>query len=187
MSDQKIIDLIKTGKHSKALDKLYKIYPAVKKHVTDYGGTESDAQDVFQDGLLILIGKISDANFHLSSSISTFVFGICKNLNRENIRRVSKKQNEEPNLQDEEYTKSVEDFFAEEQKYEALDEVLIKVDKRCLEILKMFYYQKLSMKVIANRLGFKSETSAKTQKYKCLEKARKLILNVFSKTKTILL
>ena len=49
----------------------------------------------------------------------------------------------------------------------------------------MFYYQKRSMKTIASELGFKSETSAKTQKYKCLEKARKLISSVFNKTKTI--
>ncbi len=86
-------------------------------------------------------------------------------------------------MQNEELAKSVEEFFEEEQKYQALDDVLIKVDKKCLDILKMFYYQKLSMKVIASKLGFKSETSAKTQKYKCLEKARKLISGVFSKTK----
>jgi len=186
MSDQKIIDLIKSGKHSKALDKLYKIYPAVKKHVTDYGGSETDAEDIFQDGLLIFIGKISDTDLQLSSSISTFVFGICKNLNRENIRRTSKKINEEPEFQDDEHSKSIEEFLDEEQEYKALDEVLIKVDEKCLKMLKMFYYQKLSMRVIASKLGFKSEASAKTQKYKCLEKARKLISTVFSKTKTLL-
>ena len=186
MSDQKIIDLIKRGKHSKALDKLYKIYPAVKKHVTDYGGTETDAEDIFQDGLLIFIGKISNSDFHLSSSISTFVFGICKNLNRENIRQTIKKQDKEPELQANEYTKSIEEFLDEEQKYQELDNILIKLDEKCLEMLKMFYYQKLSMKIIATKLSFKSELSAKTQKYKCLEKARRLISSVFSKTKTII-
>ena len=130
MSDQKIIDLIKRGKHSKALDKLYKIYPAVKKHVTDYGGTETDAEDIFQDSLLIFIGKISDSNFHLSSSISTFVYGISKNLNRENIRRASKTVNEEPELDNETIVADIEEFIAEEQKYEALDEVLINVDEK---------------------------------------------------------
>ena len=183
MSDQKIIDLIRNGKHSKALDRLYKIYPAVEKHVTDYGGTKTDAQDIFQDGLLIFIGKISDTDFQLSSSISTFVFGICKNLNRENNRRTSNKLNEVSELQNDEHAKSIEEFLAEEQKYQDLDKVLIKLDKKCLKMLKMFYYQKLSMKVIASNLGFKSEASAKTQKYKCLEKARKLISNVLSKIK----
>ena len=183
MSDQKIIDLIKNGKHSKALDKLYKIYPAVEKYVTDYGGTKMDAQDIFQDGLLIFIGKISDTNFQLSSSISTFVFGICKNLNRENTRRTSNKINEVPEPHNDEHAKSVEEFLAEEQKYQELDKILTKLDKKCLKMLKMFYYQKLSMKVIASKLGFKSEASAKTQKYKCLEKARKLISSVFGKTK----
>ena len=68
MSDQKVIDLIRNNQPSKALTKLYKIYPAVLKHVTEYGGTESDAEDIFQDGLLVFMNKINDINFQLSSS-----------------------------------------------------------------------------------------------------------------------
>jgi len=183
MSDQVIIELIKNGRQSKALDKLYKIYPAVKKHVIDYGGTKADAEDIFQEGLMIFIEKINEPDFKLSSSISTFLFGICKNLNRENSRRTRKIVDDEPEQEDEDIIIDIEDFLKKERKYQALDEVLLKVDKKCLKMLKMFYYQKLSMRVIASKLGFKSETSAKTQKYKCLEKARNLISSVFNKTK----
>ncbi len=187
MLDKKIIDLIRNNQHSKALNKLYKIYPAILKYVTEYGGTESDAEDIFQDGLLVFMNKINDINFQLSSSISTYIFGICKNLNKENIRKTSRIINKEPQLQYDEYAKSVEEFLEEEQKYQVLDKVLIKGDKKCIKLLKMFYYEKLSMKVIASKLGFKSETSAKTQKYKCLEKIRSLASTVLSKIKTTVL
>ena len=185
MSDRKIIDLIRKGKHSTAIAKLYKIYPAVESHVLASGGNEIDAQDIFQDALLIFIGKISNFDFQLSSSISTYLFGICKNLNYENIRKSMKKTSQELQLQDEDITSSIELFVEEEKKYKELDEVLVKVDKKCLKMLQMFYYQKLSMKVIADNLGFKSEASAKTQKYKCLEKARKLVAKAWEKTKLI--
>jgi len=182
MSDQKIIDLIRKGKHSTAIAKLYKIYPAVESHILASGGNETDAQDIFQDALLIFIKKISNFDFWLSSSISTFLFGICKNLNYERMRKSMKKKSNELQLQDEDITNSIELFVEEEKKYKELDEVLVKIDKKCLKILQMFYYQKLSMKVIAENLGLKSETSAKTKKYKCLEKARKLASKTWGST-----
>ena len=68
MSDQKIIDLIRNNQHSKALTKLYRIYPAVLKYVTEYGGAESDAEDIFQDGLLVFMNKINEKHeqFYMS-------------------------------------------------------------------------------------------------------------------------
>lgn len=179
MTDQRIIDLIKSGRHSKALDKLYKIYPAVIKYVKESGGGLADTEDIFQDALVIFIEKVSNPDFVLSSSISTYVFGICKNLSREKRRMRQKEVVKVAEGKDED-TKTIDDFLEEERKFQALDKILIKTGKKCLELLKMFYYDRFSMKVIASRLGFKSETSAKTQKYKCLEKARSLTAQVLT-------
>jgi RNA polymerase sigma factor (sigma-70 family) len=182
MTDQKIIDLIKKGKHSRALDKLYKIYPAVVKSVKESGGSIADAEDVFQDAMVIFIEKVNNPNFILSSAISTFVFGICKNLNYEKRREVQKGKTRTVQTKSEGDNTGLEEFLEEERKYQALDKVLIKAGTKCLELLKMFYYDRLSMKTIASRLGFKSETSAKTQKYKCIEKARNLTETVLLQT-----
>jgi RNA polymerase sigma factor (sigma-70 family) len=181
MTDQRIIDLVKSGRHSKALDKLYKIYPAVKKYVKESGGSLADAEDIFQDALVIFIEKVSHPDFVLSSAISTYVFGICKNLTREK-RRMHQKESSKI-AENEPGNKSIDEFLEEERRYQALDKILIQTGKKCLELLKMFYYDRFSMKTIASRLGFKSETSAKTQKYKCLEKARSLTAQVLTNTK----
>lgn len=182
MTDQRIIDLIKNGRHSRALDKLYKIYPAVIKYVKESGGSLADAEDIFQDALVIFIEKASHPDFILSSSISTYIFGICKNLSREKRRMYQKEKLKATEGKGGEDARTIDDFLEEERKYQALDKILIKTGKKCLELLKMFYYDKFSMKVIASRLGFKSETSAKTQKYKCLEKARGLTAQVLTNT-----
>jgi RNA polymerase sigma factor (sigma-70 family) len=174
MSDTEIINLIKKGKHSKALSRLYKIYPAVRKYVIETGGSATESEDIFQDALLIFMDKVYDQNFQLSASISTYIFGICKNLCREKIRKNNRTTHIEQEINDDEFEKNIEEFLEEERKYQALDQILIEAGKKCMDILKMFYYENLSMKVIATKLGFSSETSAKTQKYKCLEKARDL-------------
>ncbi|MBN1250653.1 MAG: sigma-70 family RNA polymerase sigma factor [Bacteroidales bacterium] len=184
MSDKQIIELIINSKHSKALAKLYKIYPAVQKYITEYGADAAEAKDIFQDALYIFIMKINDSNFYLNSSISTYIFGICKNLFKENLRKNNKIINQNIEIPDEEHIKDVDYFLEEEQKYRALDKILIEIGEKCMELLKMFYYQNISMKAIAIKLGFKNESSAKTQKYKCIEQARNLTKTVLLRTQT---
>ena len=182
MTDQRIIDLVKHGKHSRALDKLYKIYPAVLKYVRESGGTIADTEDIFQDAMVIFIEKAGKEDFVLTSTISTYVYGICKNLSREKRREQQKERIKTTEAKREEEGRSIDDFLEEERKYQALDKILIQTGRKCLELLKLFYYDRISMKAIASRLGFKSETSAKTQKYKCLEKARSMTESVLTKT-----
>ena len=45
----------------------------------------------------------------------------------------------------------------------------------CHTLLDLFYYQKKSMEDITIELNYKNSDSAKNQKYKCLERLRKLV------------
>jgi hypothetical protein len=49
---------------------------------------------------------------------------------------------------------------------------LERTGQKCLELLKAFYYDHLSMDELAARFGFNGRRSATVQKYKCLEKVR---------------
>ncbi|WP_317169427.1 RNA polymerase sigma factor [Mucilaginibacter humi] len=46
---------------------------------------------------------------------------------------------------------------------------------KCMELLKGFYYDDLSLTEIADRFGYSGVRSATVQKYKCLEKVRETI------------
>jgi RNA polymerase sigma factor (sigma-70 family) len=187
MSDIEIINLIKKGKHSKALTRLYKIYPAVLKYVNGTGASSTEAEDIFQDALLIFMDKIYDSNFHLSATISTYIYGICKNLCREKLRYNNRLSTTDKELDDDGLQKDLEEYMMEEKKYQALESILLETGKKCMDLLKMYYYDNLSMKEIAAKLGFSSETSTKTQKYKCLEKARNLTKPLFMEQNITLL
>ena len=55
-----------------------------------------------------------------------------------------------------------------------MEVIIKKLSNKCQLIFERFYYKNESMKNIANALGFSSVNSAKTQKYKCMERAIKL-------------
>jgi hypothetical protein len=64
MSDQEIISQLRTGQQHKALVKLYAHLPKVERMVRNHGGTRADAKDLFQDALIILLGKAKDEGIH---------------------------------------------------------------------------------------------------------------------------
>ena len=75
-----------------------------------------------------------------------------------------------------EFTSEEESEFQEaierEAKFKQIESVLTQIGDKCLQLLKLFYYEGLSMKIIASKVGLKSEKIAKNQKYKCLERAK---------------
>ena len=82
--DQKLIEQLLSAEsitREKAWEFIYKsFYPMIKELITSHGGSLDDAVDTFQDGLLILNNSLTKGTFRYESSISTYLFGICKNL-----------------------------------------------------------------------------------------------------------
>jgi hypothetical protein len=74
MEDQKIVELIRLQKNDRALVALYKNFPAVKKMIHSKGGHISDAEDIFQEGLIILCRKIKDPGFVLTARLSSYLW-----------------------------------------------------------------------------------------------------------------
>ncbi|MBN1950254.1 MAG: sigma-70 family RNA polymerase sigma factor [Bacteroidales bacterium] len=185
MSDDQMIDRIRKGDQDQALDALYKNYPAFLNSFVKSGGKRNDAEDIFQDALLIFIEKILNRNFTLTCSINSYLFSICRNLSLVYFRDHQKKAGIKPETGDDQVSlESIEKFIERERQFSALDRILVRVGKKCMEILNLFYFSGLNMNAIAIKLGFSSEVSAKTQKYKCIEKARKLTESVMAELKT---
>ena len=51
---------------------------------------------------------------------------------------------------------------------------LIDLGEPCSELIKDFYINKLSMEQIAEKFGYTNADNAKTQKYKCLQRLKKI-------------
>ena len=77
-SDNEIIEGIAADK-SKVLLYVYREYsPYIEKYVVQHGGTIDQAQDLFQEGMIIIYKKIVAEDLELYCKFSTFLYAICK-------------------------------------------------------------------------------------------------------------
>lgn len=174
MKDVDIISQIRKGYTEKAIKVLYKEYPKVKANILSSGGDIEIAEEIFHDSLILLIEKVSDPTFELTSKLSTYLYGI----NRFMWKNEARKRQKNPELEWKDtliLTADDLDYNAQkEEELKALETVLSQITERCKKIFELFYFKKENMKTIAEKLNFSSVNSAKTQKYKCMEKAMTL-------------
>lgn len=176
MNDEQIIIQLRGNKRDKALVKLYRYFPKVEKLILSKGGSKADAQDIFQESLIIFCEKVEDDGFELTSSANTYIYGICRLLWRNELRkRKNQKWSEIQTELNDDAEQELEAKLLQDSRINLIESVLNDLGKRCLELLKLFYYQALSMKDIVKKLDFSSEKIAKNQKYKCMERARKKV------------
>lgn len=172
MKDQSLLQLLTSEKKEQAFVKIYRYFPKVSRFICTYGGTKEEAQDVFQEALLIFYRKAKTPNFKLTASIETYVFSICKYVWKDQLKQKNKLTHSFEHAFTNDDTIPVEIHLQEEEKYQLAEKALRSLGAKCLQLLSLFYIDKKKMREIADLLGFTSESSAKTQKYKCLEKAK---------------
>jgi RNA polymerase sigma factor (sigma-70 family) len=171
------VDKIK-AKDRKTLSLIYKdTYPMVEKYILQNSGSRDDAQDVFQDAMYVLIKKSEDPEFTLTAKVSTFVFGITKNLW---LKQLSKNKLDVEALQIEnefDATPTVTDTKNLE-RVKRMKDCLYQLGEPCKTILEHFYFLKTPMKRIAEMLHYTNANNAKNQKYKCFMRLKKMMTTV---------
>lgn len=140
-------------------------FPTAVQLVKRLGGTAEEAKDVFHDALLIYLERKANGKLNIQTSPKAYLLGITKILWLH-----SRDQHFSP-LPDE-----VGNFIAEEredvEEERNLLDYLALAGQKCMQMLKAFYYDHLSLQEIANRFGFSGVRSATVQKYKCIQKIR---------------
>ncbi|MFT4682549.1 MAG: RNA polymerase sigma factor (sigma-70 family) [Flavobacteriales bacterium] len=176
MKDQQIIDVLRSESPAKGLQRLYRYYPKVKGLICGKGGQPEDADDIFQDALMILCKKAQEPSFQLTSSLDTFLFSVCKFLwNNEGRKRQKNSHTSFEGDWEDEQWKEMEAVAEKERKFKKAEKIIAELGERCKELLLCFYHQAMSMKEIAVKMRFSSEKVAKNQKYKCLERAKNML------------
>ena len=144
-------------------------FPKVAKFVANRGGTFDDAKDIFHDALVILYEKSSDEKLVFESP-ERYLVGIAKHLW---IRKFND-DHKKVGLDEMEKTITIpEDYFESEES--RLTSLLELTGRKCLQLLRAFYYDSLSLEQIKTAFGFSNAHSASAQKFKCIEKMRNII------------
>ncbi|HEY0977196.1 MAG TPA: sigma-70 family RNA polymerase sigma factor [Flavobacteriales bacterium] len=179
MSDVEILQQLRSADPHRALMRLYDHLPKVDRMVRRNSGTRADAKDLFQDALIILLGKVKEEGFTLTCSISTYLFAICRNKWQEELRRRGRFTQELAAAPDE--PADLAGLLAEEGRFGLAERALRSLGDKCLELLKRFYVTREPLLQIAKAIGLAGEGAAKTRKYKCLEEARKRYRELLTK------
>ncbi len=176
-NDQDLIALLKSSlksERNKALSYMYeKYYGGLARFVLDNSGTEEDAKDIFQDGLVVLYEKVQLPSFVWTSTLKTFLFAVCKNLWFKRLRKASNREIPTENIQQLPILDIPFDDPYEDQKF-LLRGIMSQIGAACQEILTLFYFQHRSMQEIAMEMNLANEKVAKNKKARCMAKLREL-------------
>ena len=159
------------------LSALYKkYYNIVLKFILYNSGTSAAAQDVYQETIIVLFESVKKPGFELKCQLQTYIFSIAKRLWLKELKKNGKtflfKESEENNLVD--VSEDLKEFDEKEAVIEKMNNSLIDLGEPCSELIKDFYINKLSMEEIAEKFGYTNADNAKTQKYKCLQRLKKI-------------
>lgn len=177
MTDEKIIELLKANKTDKAFYKLYADFPKIQKMILAKGGTKTDAQDIFQEALIVFYRKVTETDFKLTAKIGTYLYSVSRFLWKDEMAKNKKKNYTEiPETLSQNELQEMEMLIEKENKLKAIEDVLQTISKKCQEIFQLFYFKNFSMKEIAKKMSYTSERIARTQKYKCMEQAKSKVV-----------
>ncbi len=144
-------------------------FPSVARWVKRMGGDREQAQDIFQDSLIVFYEKTVQGLLENCDNPPAYVLGIAKKLW---LKKYHKIKNDIPLTDWEKNISIPPDFYHQNKKQRRLLRFVEAAGKKCLEILQSFYYHQIPLSEIARQFGFSNTRSATVQKYKCLEKIR---------------
>jgi len=158
------------------LSRLYTSYfPTVLQLVLKNNGDEDDAKDVFQESVIVLYNKVKAGNFELNSKLKTFLYSVCRRLW---LKRLNEQSKTIRNIQDFSEIIAVEDDLEKheekDRQFKVMESALMQLGEPCKTIIEDYYIQNRSMQEICEKFGYTNADNAKTQKYKCLQRLKKL-------------
>ncbi|HEY1024383.1 MAG TPA: sigma-70 family RNA polymerase sigma factor [Sphingobacteriaceae bacterium] len=174
-ADSEVIFGILNGS-KETLNRLYKSYfPMILQMIVSNNGNEDDAKDIFQEAVIVLYSKVKSGNFELNSKLKTFIYSVCRRLW---LKRLSQRKHNGGDIKDfEDFIPIEEDLEHHEEldrKFKQMDKALNRLGEPCKTIIVDFYINNRSMQEICEKFGYTNTDNAKTQKYKCLQRLKKL-------------
>ena len=172
-----IIDCIKKRQNDKALSYLYThTLKKVKIYILSNSGNLDDANDIFQDAVILFFKSVIENKFEANCSVDAYIFTISKNLWINTAKR--KRKLVHIDIEDQHISNDFNtqlDTLISKEKRTAINIAYSKLDEGCRKMLGLIAYEKLSMKELKEKMKLTSENAAKTMHYRCKQAFHKII------------
>jgi RNA polymerase sigma-70 factor (ECF subfamily) len=139
---------------------------------------EAYVNDLYQDTCAVFwnniqTGKLTTAN--LNSSISTYLISVGKYTLMAKDRKYKEIVNDDVLIKLNFVEDDAEELKAKIEREDFVERMVSEMKPPCSDLLKAFYWDKLSGDKIAQKLNFSNAESVKSQKYKCMKKIKPLL------------
>ena len=154
-----------------------RFYPPVRIFILSRNGNEFDAQDIFQDALVIIFMKIRHVVPDVKSSFGTYFFSICKYLWFKELNRKNRSHADFQNLDEmiDLDNNFYRDYIRMEKRKLVMDH-FNEMQEDCQRILKMFVND-TPLDKICKIMGYSSEQYARNRRSSCKERLIRRIWN----------
>ncbi len=164
------------GSDKESIETIYRSnYTMIQTFVLNNNGSVDDARDIFQEAMVVLYEKSGDTTFSLNCQLKTYVYSICRRLWLKRLQQLNKFSTQVESLEE---TVFVEEEIEAHEKvnndFILMENSMNKMGEPCKSLLDAYYLQKKNMQEIAIEFGYTNADNAKTQKYKCLVRLKKL-------------
>ncbi|WP_338812554.1 sigma-70 family RNA polymerase sigma factor [Bernardetia sp. Wsw4-3y2] len=182
--------------NEKAFSKLYQYYYGfVENYVCKNKGTTEDAQDIFQETLIVFLEKLKKEDFYLTASLKTYIIAISKNLWLNVLRKNKKTTVYSLANSDEDESefnqKAIEailsnsfDIELENEKpmIDKLGDYFSRLTSHCQNLLSTIIEEEKSTEEIQKEFGYTTRHNLRNQKHKCVNQLKKVKALAESKT-----
>lgn len=160
----------------KAVEAIYKDnYSSVQSLIINNNGTSDDAKDIFQEAMIILYEKTRSGNFELSCQIKTYIYSVARRLWLKRLQQANRYLGDMGNAEQiVQVEDDIEEHIRRDGEFEMMEKAIFSLGEPCKSLLEAFYLQKRNMQEIATHFGYTNAQNAKTQKYKCLMRLKKI-------------
>ena len=150
-------------------------YGPIQSFIINNNGSADEARDIFQEAIIVLYEKSKLTKFILSCQIKTYLYSVCRRLWLKRLQQLSKYSTHIESLEETiPIEEEIEDHEKRNEDFILMENVMAKIGEPCKSLLDAYYIQKKSMQDIAADFGYTNADNAKTQKYKCLLRLKKL-------------
>ena len=143
--------------------------------VCSNSGSEQEAKDIYQEAVMAFYERVQQPAFVLTCKIKTYLYAVCRRLW---LKKQAEKKRFNGNIEDVEtflgLDDEIADLFEKEKRLERMESSLNGLGEPCRSILEDFYIKDFSMEDIISKFGYTNADNAKNQKYKCLQRLKKL-------------
>ena len=180
--DELIVSEIRK-KNDVVLRELYKThYPMIVHLVCSNSGTEMEAKDIYQEAVMAFYERVQQPAFMLTCKIKTYLYAVSRRLW---LKKLTEKKRFTGSIDEVETFLGIEEEMAEtgerELRFARMGQSLEGLGEPCRSVIEDYYINDLSMEQISAKHGYTNAENAKNQKYKCLQRLKKLFFEDYKK------